>query len=195
MDNQHPSPSSSSSQSSLSSPSSSSSPSSPSSLLQDTPTPSSQSDLITFISPTPTNVDELIDMKENVDSDELHPSSQPSSSMQNKENTDDDPGIIIAVVISSCILLLIIILMIVKYRKNKIMDNNLPNISLKNKAAETKPHKLNISQMSSKTDDTLINSPHSSHPHPPLPKNTASTKSQNLPNLPDVEDIETGNNH
>lgn len=85
--------------------------------------------------------------------------------------------------------------MIVKYRKNKIMDNKLPDISLKNKAVETKPYKLNISQMSSKTDDTLINSPHSSHPHPPLPKIPASTKSQNLPNLPDVGDIETGNNH
>ena len=92
------------------------------------------------------------------------------------EKTSNITGLIIGFLIFACIIIVIFIFIMKKHKKNRIEDN-LKKDTLKNHATPTNPHKphiLNASQVSSKTDDTLVNGPH------PPPENKASKFSKQL---------------
>jgi len=174
------------------------SPSSSSYLRASIPSPSSN-DGLRDTSPSSkidTNNDN-IDESDNINQIDLielginSPSS--SSSMSNKSAIDSDSldvGIIIAIIISSCVVVGISILGILKYKQNKLNNNVRPAKSLKSSIKIAKPHMLNTSHMSSKTDET---SPRS--PHPPLPNSEPIIEKKPLPNLPPSNDeiIESDN--
>ena len=70
--------------------------------------------------------------------------------------------------------------------KNKVVK---PPISLATVAKIAKPHRLNASQMSSSTEETIVYSP-----RPPLPTIKLPDKQKNLPALPSkTEDVNTDN--
>ena len=169
------------------------SPSSSSYLRASIPSPSSN-DGLRDTSPSSkidTNNDN-IDESDNINQIDLielginSPSS--SSSMPNKSAIDSDSldvGIIIAIIISSCVVVGISILGILKYKQNKLNNNVRPAKSLKSSIKIAKPHMLNTSHMSSKTDET---SPRS--PHPPLPNSEPIIEKKPLPNLPPSKNVD-----
>ena len=137
-------------------------------------------------SPSPKKNNEI----DNINQDEVSniDYSSPSSSIKqdksNKVDNDLDVGLIIGIVISSCFATMTTIFGIIWY-KNKTKTNNIsPDTvdSLKSRAPVTKPLNLNSSQISSKTDETVVGSP-----HPPLPGNEPNLKQKDLPNLPPSE--------
>ena len=64
--------------------------------------------------------------------------------------------------------------------------------TLKDAAAVTRPHLLNTSHESSKTDETVLGSP-----HPPLPPENMPVTQKSLPKLPqnNIVDLESGGRH
>jgi len=94
------------------------------------------------------------------------PSSSPNINKLDVDNNKSDIGLIIGIIISSCLFITITIFGVLKYKKNKLMSNVKPAKSLNSIASKTKPHTLNISQMSSKTDETASISPHPPHEEP-----------------------------
>lgn len=176
----------------------------------DTSTPSSSKvniDSVYKTSPSPIKNKEI----DNINQDEVSniDYSSPSSSIKqdksNKVDNDLDVGLIIGIVISSCFATMTTIFGIIWYKNKKKTNNISPVKSLKSRAPVAKPHVLNISQVSSKTDETVAGSP-----HPPLPENDPDLKQKNLPNLPpsevnntdeekdnsetkDIVDLESGN--
>ena len=108
----------------------------------------------------------------------------PSPSLQlNISNTKSDIGLIIGIIISSCIITGLTIFGIIFYKKRKLKNNVIPDESLKSRTPVAKPHVLNTSQFSSKTDETA-----SISPHPPLPTNISVTDQKQLPDLPPSND-------
>ena len=104
-----------------------------------------------------------LDSLEQLDIIEVGYNSPSSSSNIDKlyvDNNKSDIGLIIGIIISSCLFITITIFGVLKYKKNKLMSNVKPTKSLKSIASKTKPHTLNTSQMSSKTDETASISPH-----------------------------------
>jgi hypothetical protein len=140
-------------------------------------------------SPSPIKETDNNDNLESLDkiaTDEVDYNSPSSSLNINKLNLDNsktDIGLIIGIIISSS-LLIIILCGILKYKKNKLTSNVKPTKSLKSLASKTKPHILNTSHDSSKTDETVSRSP-----HPPIPNEEPNIENINLPSMK-INDIE-----
>ncbi|MDA7573692.1 hypothetical protein N8751_00235 [bacterium] len=135
-------------------------------------------------SPSPKKNNEI----DNINQDEVSnvDYSSPSSSVKQDKsdivNNELDVGLIIGIVVSSCFAAMTTIFAIIWYKNKKMTNNISPVKSLKSRTPVAKPHVLNTSQVSSKTDETVVGSP-----HPPLPENDPDLKHKNLPNLPPPE--------
>ena len=112
---------------------------------------------------------------------ELNYNSPSPSSYLNIKNNELDIGLIIGIVVSSCIITSLTIFGIIFYNKKKLINNEIQDESLKSRAQVTRPHILNTSSFSSKTDETAPISPHS-----PLSTNISVNK--HLPDLPLSDD-------
>ena len=158
------------------------------------------------IVPSPTQTVGLTDNTDNTENEMvstiqdfdaiISPSSSLLSNSSNLANHIDEEelsGLTIAIIVSVSIIfaLVLSIGVFVKYRKIRVADE-VKIITLENNknVPHTKPHNLNSSQISSKTDETS-----STEPRPPLPEEDLSLNMPNLPHLPTkTNDIETGGN-
>ena len=158
------------------------------------------------IAPSPTQTVDLTDNTDNTENEMvstiqdfdaiISPSSSllsNSSNLANHIGEEELSGLTIAIIVSVSIIfaLVLSIGVFVKYRKIRVADE-VKIITLENNknVPHTKPHNLNSSQISSKTDETS-----STEPRPPLPEEDLSLNKPNLPHLPTkTNDIETGGN-
>jgi len=159
----------------------------------------SPSPSIENISPSPTAVIDLmndddtedeIGLQKEVPNENISPSSK--SKKQTNSISDELSGLTIGLIVSSSIVVVAVfsICAFIKWRKNRISDNNQDIITLKNNknVPNTKPHNLNTSQISSKTDETS-----STTPQPPLPEEDPLLNTDGLPPLPNtIPDLESG---
>jgi len=131
-------------------------------------------------SKTNKNIDNIDNINQE-DIVELNYNSPSPSSYLNIKNNELDIGLIIGIVVSSCIITSLTIFGIIFYNKKKLINNEIQDESLKSRAQVTRPHILNTSSFSSKTDETAPISPHS-----PLSTNISVNK--HLPDLPLSDD-------
>ena len=131
-------------------------------------------------SKTNKNIDNIDNINQE-DIVELNYNSPSPSSYLNINNDELDIGLIIGIVVSSCIITSLTIFGIIFYNKKKLINNEIQDESLKSRAQVTRPHILNTSSFSSKTDETAPISPHS-----PLSTNISVNKQ--LPDLPLSDD-------
>ena len=184
------SPSPSSSQTSPSPSSSQTSPSPSSSQTSPSPNVLSHDPIIpSNKSPSPSNDLYTISSTLTMDSLTKITSPSPSSTPSDIDSPipSDNTALIISITCGSILLLMVSVFIIFKYKNNKIVNDNITRLDLKNQAAKTMPHVYGKSP-SSKTDDTILGAP---RPSPPL-EPPSNYKTKNLPALPNNLDIETG---
>jgi len=157
------------------------------------------------IAPSPTQTVDLTNNTDNTENEmvstiedfdeNISPSSSILSNRSNLSNHigDELSGLNIAIIVSVSIIFVMVLSIgiFVKYRKIRVADD-IKVITLENnkRVPRARPHNLNSSQISSKTDETS-----STEPRPPLPEEDLSLNKPNLPHLPTkTNDIETGGN-